>query len=130
MTRAREAALAILRSARVPLTAAEIFRSTGSEFDQATVYRTLHWLEDSGLADSFVLHCDSHGTERYYTASTDEKGKANPHRHWFHCERCHEFTDLGSCKLRSLVSSYESELGLEVRSHTLYFTGICAACRR
>lgn len=130
MTRAREASIAVLRDSSVPLTAAEIFRETGSEFDQATVYRTLHWLEDNGFADSFVLHCDSHGTERYYTAREGKDGKPTAHRHWFHCEHCHEFTDLGSCKLRSLVASYESEHSIEVLSHTLYFTGICAACRR
>lgn len=129
MTRAREAALQALREATVPLTASGLIRVIGGDCDQATVYRTLHWLEDNGFADSFVLHCDSHGTERYYTARFDSAGNKSPHRHWFHCERCHEFTDLGSCKLRSLVSAYESEYGLDVRGHTLYFTGLCAACR-
>ena len=129
MTRAREAALEILRNALEPLSAAAIFGMTGDRFDQATVYRTLHYLEDHGYADSFILHCDEHGTERYYTARSDS-GDDLSHRHWFHCEQCHRFTDLGCCRLKDLVAGYEAEHDIKVRSHTLYLTGICASCRK
>lgn len=119
-----------LSSAKSPLSAASIYEAMGESADQATVYRNLHLLEEEGLADSFILHCADHGTERYYTACPAMDNEEHPaHRHWFHCEKCHRFTDLGSCKLEELVSDYEKQYGLTVLTHTLYLTGICANCK-
>lgn len=130
MTRARREILAILQGACSPLSAIEVTRAFPESAgpDQATVYRTLHWLEEGGFADSFVLHCMQHGTERYYAAILDENGGALPHRHWFHCVSCHRFTDLGGCRLETLLEGYEKDLGLKIEGHTLYCTGVCAAC--
>ena len=129
MTKARRAVLEVLAAAESPLTAAEIFRRLPISADQATVYRTLHYLEDNGTADSFVLHCSSHGTERYYTAAVSSTGEPIAHRHWFHCEKCHRFTDLGDCRLAELMQGYEKEYGISVFTHTLYLTGECAECK-
>lgn len=122
MTRAREAALACLEASREPLSAAGVLSAIDMACDQATVYRALHYLEDRGLAESFVLHCDEHGTERYYTARTA------PHRHWFHCRSCHRFVDLGECRLGDMLRDLERHRGLTVTTHTLYLTGTCADC--
>lgn len=133
-TKARQAIIETLARSSVPLSAAAVYEALGESADQATVYRNLHLLESEGLAESFILHCADHGTERYYTASGDgahsgvSHGCAS-HRHWFHCERCHEFTDLGSCTLAPLVSEFEAKNGITVRTHTLYMTGICASCK-
>jgi Fur family ferric uptake transcriptional regulator len=97
--------------------------------DQVTVYRSLHFLEENGLADSFILHCAEHGTERYYTAVDSQKDGSSGHHHWFHCEICHRFLDLGDCQLHTLVAGYEATHQITVKSHTLYFTGICADCK-
>lgn len=130
MTRARKEILAILQASDSPLSAIEVIRAFPEHTapDQATVYRTLHWLEEGGFADSFVLHCLEHGTERYYTAILDEAGSTLPHRHWFHCVSCHRFTDLGGCRLEGLLSSFETDLGVKIHSHTLYCTGVCGPC--
>ena len=129
-TKARQAIMEILAHAKVPLTAAAVYGALGASADQATVYRNLHLLDEAGLADSFILHCADHGTERYYTARAEAgEGEQGAHRHWFHCERCHSFTDLGSCTLASLVSDYETRHGITVLTHTLYLTGFCAACK-
>jgi Fur family ferric uptake transcriptional regulator len=129
MTRARAAVLGIIQSSAEPLSAASVRESLSESVDLATVYRTLHYLEDGGYADSFILHCDAHGTERYYTAVRDASGSPLPHRHWFHCERCHRFTDLGSCCLDRLLRGYERDYGVTVSTHTLYLTGLCKGCR-
>lgn len=123
MTRARKAVLAVLEAAITPVSAGSIRTSIGPCCDQATVYRALGYLESSGQAESFVLRCDEHGTERYYVS------KILPHRHWFHCEACHRFIDLGACKLSGLCAEIEEERGLLVKSHTLYFSGLCRDCR-
>lgn len=129
MTKNRRAILDILHSAEEPLSAADIYARLGEGADQATVYRTLHYFEDRGLAESFILHCESHGTKRYYTASASAGESAPAHHHWFHCERCHRFTDLGGCKMDALVREYERDNGIKVVAHTLYMAGICAKCR-
>lgn len=129
-TQARQAIIQALADASAPLTAKSIYQALGVTTDPATVYRNLHMLEENGLVDSFILHCADHGTEWYYTACPEIDSAGHPaHRHWFHCESCHNFTDLGSCKLAELVSDYEKTYGLSVLTHTLYLTGICAKCK-
>ncbi len=129
MTRNRKAMLDLLLISDEPLAAADVYDRMGAGIDPATVYRTLHYLEEKGFAESFILHCDSHGTKRYYTASATVGDSAHAHRHWFHCERCHRFTDLGNCKMNALIGKYERDTGIEIKTHTLYMSGICAKCR-
>ena len=125
MTKARAAVLAVLEAAEIPLCASSVLgRLADHPCDLATVYRTLDYFEKNGMAESFVLRCSEHGTERYFVSS------ARPHRHWFHCESCHRFIDIGECRLGSLIEQVEREKGLEIRNHNLYFTGLCADCRR
>ena len=124
MTKARKAALAALGSALEPLSAAGVLAAIGACCDQATVYRALHYLESSGFAESFVLHCSEHGTERYYVSA------ATTHRHWFHCESCHRFIDLGACRLGDIIEDLEAELGLKVSRHVMYLAGLCEACQK
>ncbi len=123
MTKARTAVQETLEAAGEPLSAADVVTRCGNSCDQATVYRALHYLEDIGQAESFVLHCREHGVERYYSSS------ASQHRHWFHCESCHRFIDLGACKIGGIVSAVESDLDIKVTRHTLYLTGVCKGCR-
>ncbi|MBN1520875.1 MAG: transcriptional repressor [Spirochaetales bacterium] len=122
MTKARSRVLAALDNAAEPLSAAGVMEAIGQSCDQATVYRALAYLEGAGLAESFVFHCDEHGTERYYVKA------AAAHRHWFHCRTCHRFVDLGSCVLDSILAGYEKEYGIRVKGHALYLTGDCADC--
>lgn len=122
MTKARQAVLEILDVAGKPLSALEVGALSGALCDTATIYRSLHYLEESGLAESFVLYCAAHGTERYYVSHNA------PHRHWFHCERCHRFVDLGACRVQSILREMEKDTGVVIKNHTLYATGVCAEC--
>ncbi len=125
MTKIRQATLTVLQGATYPLSANEVFSKIPLPCNPATIYRTLHYLEEKEYAHSFVLHCSGHGTERYYTLTPPD----NQHHHWFHCEQCHCFIDLGNCALHSLIKDYQTKLGFEVTSHTLYVTGRCATCK-
>ncbi|MFZ2782482.1 MAG: transcriptional repressor [Rectinemataceae bacterium] len=124
MTKKRKAVLEALERAEVPLSAADIASSMGCACDLATIYRALHGLEKAGLAEAFAFECSERGIERYYFASLMR------HRHFFHCEVCHSFTDLGECRLGPLVDAAEHEFGFVVEGHTLYLTGVCAECGR
>ena len=122
MTRARAAVLSVVDAAARPLAAADVASALSGACDQATVYRALHYLEDSGDLESFVLYCAEHGVERYYVT------RKAAHRHWFHCESCHRFIDIGACKVGGLVSTVERELGVRVSQHTFNMIGLCPDC--
>lgn len=130
MTSIRKQALDILLSSEKPLSAAALYERLENQCDQATVYRTLHYFEEQGYAESFVLHCDEHGTERYYTAVRDAQGLPLPHRHWFHCEGCHQFTQITTCGIAGVVKTFERQSGARVTNHILYLMGLCAACQK
>lgn len=122
MTKAREAVLSAVDAAATPLAAADVATALAGVCDQATVYRALHYLEGSGALESFVLYCAEHGVERYYVT------KKALHRHWFHCESCHRFLDIGVCKVGGLVSEVERKLGVTVTDHSFYLVGRCPSC--
>jgi len=124
MTKARTAVLAALETATEPLSATGVSDTLAGLCDLATVYRALHWLEEHGSVESFALYCSEHGMEKYYAS------RRSVHRHWFHCESCHRFVDLGACELGELVENLGQEHGLLVRHHTMYLTGLCADCAR
>jgi len=130
MTSIRKQALDILVASGKPLSAAALFERLGTQCDQATVYRTLHYFEAQGYTESFVLHCDEHGTERYYTAAKDATGLPLPHRHWFHCEGCHQFTQITTCGIANVVETFESQSGARVTNHILYLMGLCRECQK
>ena len=110
----------VLQASRRPVTVARLQDELGCS--RATVYRALRWLEERGFAESFALHCEEHGTERYYVRS------AETHRHWFHCESCHRFIDLGACRIEGLSAQLEKDLGVRINRHILYFVGCCPSC--
>jgi Fur family ferric uptake transcriptional regulator len=103
MTKARKATLEALKQSKQPLTATEVHKIINLKCNVVTVYRNLSYLESIGKATSFVYSCAENGTQRYYSSE---------HSHFFHCERCHSFTNLGSCKLEPLLDEYHSKLGL------------------
>ena len=125
MTKARKAILARLKSAKQPISVTELAKQLSDFCNPATVYRNLHYLESNNLATSFVLHCSDHGTERYYSA---KEGKG--HHHWFHCESCHQFIDLGGCFNMEQMRQFETEHGFTVHDHTFYLTGVCEDCKQ
>ena len=128
MTKARKAVLDVLQSATSPLSAKDVYFQLGDLCNQVTVYRTLHYLEEKGFAESFVLHCNAHGTERYYTIlEYDAKEKAR-HHHWFHCEICHQFTDLGDYTIDSLLERFSRNHAFEIHDHMLSLVGVCKIC--
>ncbi|MDD3930461.1 MAG: transcriptional repressor, partial [Sphaerochaeta sp.] len=50
------------------------------------------------------------------------------HHHWFHCEKCHCFIDLGSCGYDEQMRSWEQKWGFTITDHTFFLTGTCKQC--
>jgi Fur family ferric uptake transcriptional regulator len=122
MTKSRRQVLDILNLSKEPLSASQVFKLTGMSCNQATVYRILSYLEMEGYAESFVLHCENHGTERYFSSLESS------HKHWFHCESCHCFIDMGDCTINPFLLAFEKKEHVRMHRHTLYVTGICSSC--
>ncbi len=125
MTKARRNLLSILQQAKEPLSVSSLLQHPEVTCNQATVYRSLHYLESEGYLDSFVLHCTDHGTERYYSC----RSRKATHDHWFHCTVCHRFTGLGECFLAEDLKRWEELYGFSVCDHTFFLTGVCATCK-
>jgi Fur family ferric uptake transcriptional regulator len=123
MTKARRETLNVLQEANFPLSANDIVKKIAITVDPVTIYRTLKYLEERGYTDSFLLHCEDHGTQRYYTFRDKDA-----HHHWFHCKKCHSFIDLGSCELESILKRYQKEFGIAIADHTLNLVGLCPKC--
>ncbi|MCB5231188.1 MAG: transcriptional repressor [Sphaerochaetaceae bacterium] len=121
MTKARKATLDVLKRAKQPLSATEVHKIIKLKCDVVTVYRNLNYLEEIGEATSFVYSCSETGTQRYYT---------DKHSHFFHCEKCHSFINLGSCKLDPILKEYRNDFNLIINNHTLNLSGICPACSK
>lgn len=126
MTKARKALLELLKESKEPVSASMLSGDPSLPFDQATIYRNLHYLEEQGFAESFILHCTEHGTERYYSYRNRSEGV---HHHWFHCEKCHTFIDLGGCVYQEQMKEWEKQYGFTISDHTFFLTGICASCK-
>jgi Fur family ferric uptake transcriptional regulator len=122
MTKARKAVLDVVREIGTPASAQMVHQKLGALCDSATVYRSLEYLEENGELESFILRCSEHGTERYYIPG------GTGHKHWFHCENCHKFVDLGTCQVGEILTELGKRNGLSIRHHTLFATGICAEC--
>jgi Fur family ferric uptake transcriptional regulator len=114
--------LAYLEGAQNPVSAREIFKGMHLEKKTAfsSVYRALWYLEENGLVSGFSVPCDSCGKDRYFTDA------ARGHRHYFHCDTCHRFIEIGECPVD--ISGIERKYGVTVRRHSVTYSGTCKKC--
>jgi Fur family ferric uptake transcriptional regulator len=121
ITRARRAVVEGLCAADGPVTVRQL-HATLHAVDLVTVYRTLNWLVELGVAREVAA---IPGAERFELI-TDE-----PHVHHLHCERCGRLFTTTLCGLDEAVyARIRRAFGFVVSGHTLTFHGLCADCRR
>ena len=121
LTKHRKTVLELVSASAVPLSAAQVQKMTRG-INLATIYRALEFLEKSGSLTSFTFVCEAEGKGRYYA-------KSEPHAHFIHCERCHVFIALPFCVVAESIARIEKANDFYVRSHTLFFVGLCGKCR-
>jgi Fe2+ or Zn2+ uptake regulation protein len=121
LTGARRAVIAALLAEGRPVTARELHARVRA-VDLVTVYRTLAWLVEQGVARRVSAVA---GAERFEPVPEDA------HAHHLHCDRCGGLTTVPECGLDPATAArILREHGFEVAAHTLTFHGRCAACRR
>lgn len=121
MTPQRLAILHVLRHEGVHLSPAEVYKKARKELPgltEPTVYRTLEFLADNGLARSSHL-----GSGHLTYEIADEE------HHHIICRLCGNEIEVEHAILKSLYDKLESKSGFKnIDSHVTFF-GICPDCQ-
>lgn len=123
ITGPRQAILDLLRRHHHPLTNKEIFSALPpGDCDLATVYRSMHLLEDMGLVKRFDF---GDGTARFELVQEGDDG----HHHHLICTRCSEVVEIDECFPRELEEKIARGNGFTQITHKLEFFGLCPQCQ-
>ena len=121
MTGNRQMVVEVLRSTKSHPTAQDVFLSARNQQPQigfATVYRTLDWLVQHGLAQE--VYRDKDGAADY---------AANVARHDHAiCDKCGKILDVEAPLPALAYAIIERATGFHIDWHATEFSGLCAAC--
>jgi len=123
ITGPRQAILQLLRSQAHPLSIKEISTALPQrQCDLATIYRSIHLLEQMGMVKKFDF---GDGTARFELLEEGDDG----HHHHLVCTRCAGIVELDECSMRELEERIAAHNGFRAVTHKLEFFGICPACQ-
>ena len=124
ITGPRAAILEILRRHPHPLTNREIYSEMpGGQCDLATIYRSMHLLEEIGIVKRFDF---GDGTARFELVGERDDG----HHHHLVCTQCSEVVEIEECFPEIIEKRIASRNGFKAVTHKLEFFGICPDCQR
>jgi Fur family ferric uptake transcriptional regulator len=123
LTGPRQAILGALREQARPLSTKEVLGAlTSGDCDLATVYRSMHLLEELGLVKRFDL---GDGVARFKLLRPGDDG----HHHHLVCTRCTSVVEVEGCALAELEQRVAKRNGFKAVTHRLEFFGLCPACQ-
>ena len=99
----------------------QIVRRTDPSIGQATVYRTLKLLSDSGLAREVDFN---DGVTRY------EHGWGHDHHDHLICENCGKKLEVMDPKIEKLQEELAAKHNFTLTGHKMYLYGLCKNCRK
>ena len=111
---------ALARAAHT-VSAQELYETLHAEHPQlgrATVFRTLDFLVDAGLAQRF----EAEGHIHVYTSCADN------HHHHLVCRHCGSTTEIDDTAVNQLIDAVRGGYGFALDHAALDFYGTCAAC--
>ena len=119
----RQAILEILRRHPHPMSSKEIFASlTRGDGDLATVYRSLHLLEEMQMVKRFDF---GDGVARFELVAEGDDG----HHHHLVCTRCAAVVEIEECFPPDLEQKLAESNGFKSITHKLEFFGVCPRCQ-
>jgi len=124
MTPQRLHILEVFLSSHGHLTAEELYRKVkegNASIGQATVYRTVKLLADSGLAKEVEF---GDGVVRY------ELKYGQSHHDHLICERCGRNVEVVDAAIEKLQEEVAARHGFVLTGHKLYLYGVCPECRK
>jgi Fur family ferric uptake transcriptional regulator len=124
ITGPRAAILEILRHHPHPLTTKEIHSEMPKgECDLATIYRSMHLLEKTGIVKRFHFH---DGAARFELMEEGGDG----HHHHLVCTQCGDVVKIEECFPAEIENKIAQQNGFKSVTHKLEFFGICPECQR
>ena len=121
ITPQRREILHILLHANTHLTPAEVYeeaRVSLSSLTETTVYRTLEFLAQAGLAQ-----------EAFSKTSKSAYEISGYTHHHLICRKCGKEIEIPHVKIKSLCENLETETGFQLMQNHLSFFGTCPACQ-
>ncbi len=119
-TKGRLEVLKILKEARRPMSAAQVFRETPKDMcaSLSTVYRILNQLTEADILQASLEQDES----TYYEYRNEE------HRHYIVCSRCGKLAPIDDCPLDALEKHILRSTGYTITGHRFQLEGICPDC--
>lgn len=119
-TKGRLEVLKILKEARRPMSAAQVFRETPKDMcaSLSTVYRILNQLTEADILQASLEQDES----TYYEYRNEE------HRHYIVCSRCGKLAPIDDCPLDALDEHILRSTGYTITGHRFQLEGICPDC--
>lgn len=90
--------------------------------DLATVYRSMHLLQQLGMVKRYDF---GDGTARFELLGEGDDG----HHHHLVCTRCAGIIEIEECLVRELDALVAARNGFRSVTHKLEFFGVCPACQ-
>ena len=121
MTGNRQVVLEVLRATKKHPTAQDVFllaRDMQPQIGFATVYRTLDWLVQHGLAQE--VYRDKDGAAHY-------DANVSRHDHAI-CDRCGKISDVEAPLHALAYAIIERSSGFRIDWHATEFSGLCSDC--
>jgi len=123
LTGPRQAILGVLCQQVRPLSNKEVLGALpSSNCNLATIYRSMHLLEEMGLVKRFDL---GDGVRRFELICPGDEG----HHHHLVCTRCTSVVEVEDCTLVELERRVAARNGFKAVTHRLEFFGLCPACQ-
>jgi Fur family ferric uptake transcriptional regulator len=123
LTAPRQAILKLLQTQAHPMSNKDIHAALPTrDCDLATVYRSMHLLEEMGMVKRFDL---GDGVARYELLREGDDG----HHHHLVCTRCAEVVEIEECFMRELEERIALQNRFQAVTHRLEFFGICQDCQ-
>jgi len=123
LTGPRQAILGALRRQARPLANKEVLNALPKgDCDLATVYRSMHLLEDMGLVKRFDF---GDGVARFKLLRPGDNG----HHHHLVCTGCSKVVEVKECAISELEQRLATRNGFKAVTHRLEFFGLCPACQ-
>ncbi len=123
ITGPRQAILDVLRRHPHPLTNKEIHAALPKgDCDLATIYRSMHLLEELGVVQRFDF---GDGVARFELVGAHK----DIHHHHLICVRCSDVVELEECFPREVEERIARRNGFKAVTHKLEFFGICPDCQ-
>lgn len=114
----------VLRESAHPLTNKEILTGLADDrCDLATVYRSMHLLEEMRMVKRFDF---GDGVARFELIGEGEDG----HHHHLICTNCSQVVEIEECLLADIERAVATRNGFKAVTHKLEFFGLCPRCQK